>query len=128
MLVSSGSSSSIARRQHKSGLPSWTRQQLLDHAIQFDLIATSTPASNTATPRRRPVIVLLDGYALDVTTYSSHHPGGVAYLREYAIPLRVLSEGTVLKDATDAFNGGMNNHGTAARTKMKSLRIARIVD
>lgn len=118
--------SSIRKRQPRSGLPSWTRQQLIDNAVKFDQISSSLPVSSA--PRRRPVLVLLDGYALDVTSYSSHHPGGVAYLRQYAIPLRSTIEPVMLKDASDAFNGGMNNHGTAAKTKMRSLRIARIID
>lgn len=98
----------------------------MSKAIEFD--AASTSSSTIGSPKRRPVLVLLDGYALDVTNYVQHHPGGVAYLREYAIPLHAMAAMDGLKDATEAFNGGMNNHGTAARTKMKSLRIARILD
>jgi stearoyl-CoA desaturase (delta-9 desaturase) len=108
----------------------WTRQELINKAIEFDNApaASTTSTSTIATPKRRPVLVLLDGYALDVTNYVQHHPGGVAYLREYAIPLRATAATDGLKDASNAFNGGMNNHGTAARTKMKSLRIAKIID
>lgn len=78
--------------------------------------------------KRRPLVLLLEGYAVDATAYASEHPGGMAYLREYAVPLSngASGIGKELKDSTAAFEGGLNDHGWSAREKMRSLRIAKV--
>lgn len=78
----------------------------------------------------RRVILLIDGWVVDVTKYLGEHPGGSAMLRQYSVVPR--SEATdVTKDypqnASWAFNGGMNNHTRTARARMRSFRIARFV-
>ena len=71
--------------------------------------------------KRRPFVLLLEGYAVDATAYASEHPGGMAYLREYAVPLSngASGIGKELKDSTAAFEGGLNDHGWSAREKMQ---------
>lgn len=103
-------------------LPTWTTSILLSNLAQMDLQADK---GTDASSRRRPLLLKLDGYAVDITHYAAEHPGGLAYMREYSINPR---EGKNVKDATHAFGGGMNDHGWNAVSKMESLRIARIVD
>lgn len=105
-------------------LPVWTKKQLLA-AVE----AMSTDTSSVSTGRRKtpaPVVLLLHGYAVDCTDYARSHPGGVAYLKRYAVTIG--KDGEVPQGATEAFDGGLNDHGWSAREKMKSLRVARIVD
>lgn len=66
-------------------------------------------------------VVLLDGYAVDVTSYLKEHPGGASFLRNYSV--RVDND-TV--DASTAFHGGMNNHSRAAKKRARQLRVARV--
>lgn len=91
-------------------LPTWSHQQLI----------SAVEASNT-----RPLVIVLHGYAVDCTTYARHHPGGVALLRRFAVEPKT---GVVPEGATDAFEGGLNDHGWAARERMRAMRVARIVD
>ena len=75
-------------------------------------------------------MVLIDGYAVDATEYAMHHPGGTAVLREFAVEVpegEKAGKRAGIKDATEAFGGGLNDHGWSAREKMRSLRIAKIV-
>ncbi|KAG5459497.1 MAG: hypothetical protein BJ554DRAFT_94 [Olpidium bornovanus] len=61
--------------------------------------------------------VLIDGYVLDTKAYASSHPGGHKVFQSFRG-----------KDASSAFNGGMNVHTASARSMAKMLRVARIVD
>lgn len=97
------------------GIPSWQRASL--HRDVECLTELRMAAGSLS----RPLVIVIDDYALDVSAYSKHHPGGLALLRRFAI------HGEGWHDATEAFHGGFNNHGTAAKQKMESLRIARIV-
>ncbi|KAF9055874.1 hypothetical protein BJ165DRAFT_1554855 [Panaeolus papilionaceus] len=71
-------------------------------------------------------VVLIDGYAVDVTSYLGEHPGGAALLRRYSVGTKKDVEGW--HEAEWAFNGGLNNHSRAARKRMNELRIAKLVD
>ncbi|CAE6472710.1 unnamed protein product [Rhizoctonia solani] len=80
----------------------------------------------------RRIIVLIDGWIVDVTEYMSEHPGGAALLGQYAFKPRLGAVSTDVEkdlpqDAVWAFNGGMNNHTRTARARMRYLRIARFV-
>lgn len=61
--------------------------------------------------------VLIDGYVLDTKAYASSHPGGHKVFQSFRG-----------KDASAAFNGGMNAHTASARSMAKMLRVARIAD
>ncbi|KAF5391852.1 hypothetical protein D9757_001813 [Collybiopsis confluens] len=69
-------------------------------------------------------VVLLNGWVLDVTAYLGEHPGGASLLRKYA--LVPGSNETQWREASWAFDGGLNNHSRAARRRVKELRVARI--
>ncbi|CAE6438712.1 unnamed protein product [Rhizoctonia solani] len=80
----------------------------------------------------RRIIILIDGWLVDVTRYMSEHPGGPALLGQHSFkpllgadPADIKSD--LPKDAGWAFNGGMNNHTRTARARMRTLRIARYV-
>ncbi|TFY62685.1 hypothetical protein EVG20_g6608 [Dentipellis fragilis] len=76
-------------------------------------------------------VVVVDGFAVDVTAYMREHPGGSMLLRKYAVRVGELQgseegeEGEWTR-ATWAFRGGLNNHSQAARKRMAELRIAQI--
>lgn len=63
------------------------------------------------------LLVIVDGLVYDVSSYVNDHPGGAKLLKAYAG-----------RDASLAFNGGLNNHTQAARTKARSLVIAALVE
>lgn len=50
-------------------------------------------------------------------------PGGAALLRQYTIS--VEEKGKEIKDATWAFDGGLNNHSRAARRRLVELVVAK---
>lgn len=116
---------SAAGPRRRQGLPEWTPVELVKRVESL----ASAPTG------KRPVVVVVDEYALDVTEYAKQHPGGAAVLRQYAIGVKTkpVSKSDEMSldgyvDASDAFNGGLNNHGWSARQKMTELRIARVVD
>ena len=93
--------------------------------------------------RNGACVVLIDGYAVDVTGYTKAHvgslplfyqrfltgdlqPGGVKLLHDYAVPVKAGGEYNNWKDAGWAFNGGVNRHSQMARRRMKRLRVARV--
>ncbi|KAG9102890.1 hypothetical protein FRC06_000884 [Ceratobasidium sp. 370] len=77
--------------------------------------------------KERRVIVLIDGWIVDITNYMKEHPGGSAMLRGYSYNPQAVNNEGVFGDASWAFNGGMNSHTRTARARMRSLRIARFV-
>ncbi|QRV80236.1 Fatty acid desaturase [Ceratobasidium sp. AG-Ba] len=87
---------------------------------------------NTYVQNERRLIVLIDSWVVDITNYIKEHPGGSAILRNHLYSAKSqATENTdkaLLKDATWAFNGGMNNHTRTARARMRSLRIARLIE
>ncbi|KAF9469839.1 hypothetical protein BDZ94DRAFT_33794 [Collybia nuda] len=90
----------------------WTSQQLGEYT--------------RAKPGR--CIVLIDGYAVDVTKYLREHPGGAALLRKYSALKGDDPRAGALVDASWAFNGGLNNHSRAAKRRMVGFKVAQIVD
>jgi stearoyl-CoA desaturase (delta-9 desaturase) len=82
-------------------LPAWTRAKLKAHAQD----------------RPGHVLVLLDGFVLDLTLFKEDHPGGARLLKAY--------HG---RDATEAFHHGRNMHSPAAANLAARYRIARLVD
>ena len=59
------------------------------------------------------IVVIIDQLVYDVSEYLEEHPGGAKLLRNYSG-----------RDASKAFNGGLNNHSQAAKTRRKELLIA----
>lgn len=100
-------------RGNGGGLPRWTKAELVAHV-----------GAEGEGVRRTPIVLLLDGYAVDVTAYAREHPGGYALLVKYAVKGKAGGE---LVDATEAFSGGLNEHGWSARKKMRGMRVARII-
>ena len=82
-----------------ASLPTW---KLADVPKHVDQLIKTRMASGSL---KRPVVILLEGYAVDVSSYAAEHPGGVAILRNYAVIEGQSAKG--LRDATAAFNGGM---------------------
>lgn len=121
VLDSSSNLRSHMKQRKVSGVPTWSRATLQSKLGEMEKMAMS---GTTKESRKRPIVLLIDGYALDCTNYGQDHPGGLAYLKEYQLSSNVLS----LKDASEVFNGGLNDHGWSAREKMSSLKIARIID
>lgn len=62
-------------------------------------------------------LLVIDGFVIDAEPYLYDHPGGAEIINSYA--------GT---DATEAFHGGVNAHSQAAQSRLKALRIARLVE
>ncbi|KAF8167389.1 hypothetical protein B0H34DRAFT_681705 [Crassisporium funariophilum] len=71
-------------------------------------------------------VVLIDGFAVDATTYLAEHPGGGNILRKYSV--RLQNEIESWHEADWAFSGGLNNHSRAAKRRMRELRVAKLVD
>ena len=109
------SRSSNRSQARKRGAPRWTRAQLV---TKVSAMRSSSGSS--------PLILLLEGWAVDATSYAPEHPGGVAVMRKFAVPAGGKAED--VRDSTEAFDGGLNDHGWSAREKMRGLRVARIVD
>lgn len=63
------------------------------------------------------LLVIVDQLVYDVSSYAKKHPGGRRVLENYSG-----------KDASVAFNGGLNMHTQAARIKAKTLMYARVID
>ncbi|SJL06149.1 uncharacterized protein ARMOST_09485 [Armillaria ostoyae] len=70
-------------------------------------------------------VLLIDDFVIDATSYMGEHPGGVAILRKYSFHQEGISDSRKWKDATWAFEGGLNKHSRAARRLMLESRIAR---
>ncbi|KAJ4488495.1 hypothetical protein J3R30DRAFT_3436177 [Lentinula aciculospora] len=72
-------------------------------------------------------VVLLNGWVVNVTAYLSEHPGGASLLRRYAIHSEDNdADDRKWRDASWAFDGGLNNHSRAAVKRMKELVVAKI--
>ena len=103
-------------RKGRVGLPSWTVTEL----------AGQVERHGQASAGKKPVVLFLEGYAVDVTEYASSHPGGMAVLMRHAVKSPEGGVEGVVVDSTAAFGGGLNNHGWSANEKMRSMRIARV--
>lgn len=93
--------------------------------------------------RERGCLLVIDGYVVDVSSYIGEHvcppflpasiqltftqPGGAVFLRRYAVPGDTNAENEQWKKASWAFGGGMNVHSRIAKSRMASMRIARLV-
>lgn len=122
MLAHSNSNPRSHLKQRKvAGLPTWSHSTL---QAKLGMMETLAVQGTTKESRKRPIVLVIDGYALDCTNYAREHPGGLAYLKQYAVSSKL---GPV-KDASQVFNGGLNDHGWSARQIMDSLKISRVVD
>ncbi|ETW87157.1 hypothetical protein HETIRDRAFT_431593 [Heterobasidion irregulare TC 32-1] len=70
-------------------------------------------------------IILLNGFAVDATDYMKEHPGGALLLRQYSV-LATDTKIEAFRDATWAFEGGLNRHSRAAHRRMMQLRVAKV--
>jgi stearoyl-CoA desaturase (delta-9 desaturase) len=61
------------------------------------------------------VIIIIDGYKFDVTTYISTHPGGKYILRKYNN-----------KDATEAFNNVRGHNDAYASSLLEKYCIGKV--
>ncbi|TCD71194.1 hypothetical protein EIP91_012144 [Steccherinum ochraceum] len=73
-------------------------------------------------------VLVVKGFVVDATGYLGEHPGGAAFLRKYSIRTSSASkeEADLWKEATWAFDGGMNQHSRAAKRQMRELIVARL--
>ncbi|KAG8219325.1 hypothetical protein J3R82DRAFT_208 [Butyriboletus roseoflavus] len=69
-------------------------------------------------------LIVIDSFVVDVTGYLKEHPGGAKLLRGYTI--RNERDGRSWRDASWAFDGGVNNHSRVARRGMYGLRVAKL--
>jgi stearoyl-CoA desaturase (delta-9 desaturase) len=51
-------------------------------------------------------------------------PGGAGLLRRYAVPVKGDGGSDKWKEASWAFNGGVNKHSQVARRKLRELSVA----
>ncbi|TFK56611.1 hypothetical protein OE88DRAFT_1709215 [Heliocybe sulcata] len=72
-------------------------------------------------------VLLVGGYLSDATGYMKEHPGGSVLLREYSIRPHKSDEKETWRDASWAFDGGLNNHSRAAKKRLAELRIAKLI-
>lgn len=99
----------------RKGLPTWSRSQLEKEITAMDADLTRS---------KKPVVLLLEGYAIECSHYVKTHPGGAALLLDYRV--RTGIAGGKGLEADWAFDGGLNDHGWSAIQKMREMRIARI--
>ncbi|KAF9041780.1 hypothetical protein BDZ89DRAFT_1100041 [Hymenopellis radicata] len=75
-------------------------------------------------------IILIDDFVVDATGYMREHPGGASIMRKYSFRTKLKDTGVLnptWKDATWAFEGGLNNHSRAAKRQLRELRLARYI-
>ncbi|PIL31352.1 hypothetical protein GSI_06050 [Ganoderma sinense ZZ0214-1] len=89
----------------------WTRQRVIEYA-----------------QKHNRCVIVLGGYAVDVTRYLGEHPGGASLLRRYAVGKERdgAPEDEEGHDADWAFGGGINKHSQAANRRMRKLRVAKV--
>jgi stearoyl-CoA desaturase (delta-9 desaturase) len=63
------------------------------------------------------LLIVLDGYVLDVTKFQHEHPGGAWYFKAF--------NG---RDCTEAFHGGVNTHTVGSSNYAMMFRVAKLVD
>ncbi|KAJ2994752.1 hypothetical protein HDV02_001328 [Globomyces sp. JEL0801] len=61
-------------------------------------------------------LILIDGFAIDISDFKDQHPGGSTLLTKY-----------VGKDASKSFYGVLNNHTKSARQMMIDMRVAKVL-
>ncbi|EPQ60464.1 hypothetical protein GLOTRDRAFT_135138 [Gloeophyllum trabeum ATCC 11539] len=72
-------------------------------------------------------VLLIEGFLVDATAYLKEHPGGARLLREYSLRRGTEPERLSWRDASWAFDGGLNNHSRAAKKRLREFRVARLV-
>ncbi|KAI0695641.1 hypothetical protein BC835DRAFT_1346080 [Cytidiella melzeri] len=79
-------------------------------------------------------LLLIGDNVVDAADYLGEHPGGGTILSRYAVRVpageTALSRATALerrKEATWAFEGGMNKHSRMAKTRLRELTIGKLV-
>ncbi|ORZ35776.1 putative acyl-CoA desaturase [Catenaria anguillulae PL171] len=94
--------------------------QALRHELDWGVATDSLPSWSTARfveeLRLNPSMIVIEGVAHDVSLFIHDHPGGVGIVKPF-----------LGKDATEAFNGRVYDHSTAARNLMAHLRVAKVV-
>ncbi|KAG2155535.1 hypothetical protein DEU56DRAFT_312904 [Suillus clintonianus] len=80
------------------------------------------------TGRPGTCLLVIDGFFVDVSNYLGEHPGGTKLFRDYSRISMDDNGKERWRDSSWAFGGGLNNHGRAAKRKMRELRVARISD
>lgn len=68
------------------------------------------------------LVLLIDDYVVDASSYAHTHPGGQSVLRRWSIQ----PSSDTLKDSTKAFHGLVNRHSKGAKETMCLLRIAKL--
>ncbi|KAG0140807.1 hypothetical protein CROQUDRAFT_664710 [Cronartium quercuum f. sp. fusiforme G11] len=151
-------------RNRKQSVPTWSKEKIYQHVYSHLLSKAHGPKSspqeeleNLRTNLKKSIILLIDGYLLDLTSYalSGSHPGGIKILRQHSI-IRYLGsfesslairENLSFKDvptefeahwrsdfrvkwidSSDAFNFELNQHSSPAKWRMKQFRIAQLSD
>lgn len=79
-------------------LPTWKKSEVPSQVKE--LVHRAMAAGSL----KRPCVVLIDGYAIDVGSYAHSHPGGADVLRRFSVDAEASWKG--LKDGTRAFHGG----------------------
>ncbi|KAL0960674.1 hypothetical protein HGRIS_005703 [Hohenbuehelia grisea] len=82
----------------------------------------------------KQVLLLIDGYLVNVTSYLEDHPGGRSVLlanslfprAEDAVPSSP-PENLIFRDASNSFRQGLNRHSQAAHWMMEGMRVAKYV-
>lgn len=83
---------SVIRTRHRS-IPSWSKTQIREHLLDY-LVGESDQQNHLErdlrtirTKLQKSIILLIDGYLLDTTTYAyeGNHPGGIKILRHHSI-------------------------------------------
>ncbi|KAJ3545681.1 hypothetical protein NM688_g5600 [Phlebia brevispora] len=100
--------------------PSWTIQKAQEYA---------TSAARC--------LIVIDGYVVDATAYLKDHPGGGAIIRKYALRKtqdnakeqnRSDANPELWKQATWAFQGGINTHSRTAKRRLREFIIAKVAE
>ncbi|KIM31991.1 hypothetical protein M408DRAFT_327367 [Serendipita vermifera MAFF 305830] len=78
--------------------------------------------------RDKGCLLVIDGFVVDASSYVGEHPGGSVFLKRYAVPKEGASVTEKWREASWAFGGGMNVHSRIAKRRMRSMRVARLVE
>lgn len=100
-----------------SDLPSMTWNELQATVQQIKQQRKEMQSDGFATTSAdNRILIVLDGYVLDVTAFQHKHPGGQWYLQKF--------NG---RDATAAFHGTVNTHTVGSTNMAHMMRVAKLV-
>ncbi|KAG7095003.1 hypothetical protein E1B28_005797 [Marasmius oreades] len=110
--------------KHKAlhGVPPLDQEEANEQAIEW----TIDDAIDYVLQSNGRCLVSIAGWAVDITRYLGEHPGGSTLLRSYSLQVEPVGRKYEWKDATWAFEGGLNNHSRAAIKRMKEFRLAKL--